>query len=65
MDQRSNSLFDVDGNWQGESSPQDIVEYWNGLDSTAQAFEMLSNTDAAIYMKFYNALREESTSNVP
>jgi hypothetical protein len=52
---------DSEDNWTDSDRPQDIRRYWAALTDTERAFERLQNTDAALYMAFY----EQMMRNIP
>lgn len=56
---RQYSSFDADGNWVGEDRPHDIKQYWASLTDTERAFEILQNTDAALFMQFYERIERD------
>ena len=49
--------FDKEKNWTGDDRPRDIKAYWASLTDTERAFERLQNTDAAMYMAFYQQIQ--------
>lgn len=55
------SLFDPDGNWQGEERPGDLKRYWASLSDTERAVQILEGTDAALYIQFCQRIM----SNLP
>jgi hypothetical protein len=51
--------FDAEDNWTDSDRPQDIKHYWAALTDTERAFERLQNTDAALYMAFYQQMMRD------
>ena len=50
--------FDQDNNWHGSERPRDIKAYWASLTDVERAFEILQQTDAAVFMKFVKDIEE-------
>jgi hypothetical protein len=51
------SPFDAEGNVVSDERPGDFKRHWAGLTETERAFEILERTDCAIYMEFYNRIK--------
>jgi hypothetical protein len=52
------SPFDAEGNVVSDESPGDFKRYWNSLTETERAFEILSNTEAAMFIQFWNKIQD-------
>nr|DAU83288.1 MAG TPA: hypothetical protein [Caudoviricetes sp.] len=48
--------FDADNNWLGEVRPKDLKAYWENLTETERAFEILEQTEAAVFMAFHDKI---------
>jgi hypothetical protein len=48
--------FDAEGNVVGDARPSDYKSYWAGLSETERAFEILCNTDAAVFIQYWNKI---------
>lgn len=48
--------FDADNNWLGEVRPKDLKAYWESLSETERAFEILEQTEAAVFMAFHDKI---------
>lgn len=61
---RQHLSFDAESNWTDGDRPRDIKAYWAGLTDTERAFERLQNTDAAVYMAFYEQIQRSMPEGV-
>ena len=52
------SPFDAEGNVVSDDRPGDFKRYWAGLTETERAFEILSNTEAAVFIQFWNKIQD-------
>jgi hypothetical protein len=50
------SPFDAEDNVVSDERPDDFKRYWNSLTETERAFEILSNTEAAMFIQFWNEI---------
>jgi len=58
MTAKQYSPFDAEGNVVSDESPGDFKSYWDSLTDTERAFEILSNTEAAMFIQFWNKIQE-------
>lgn len=58
MTAKQYSPFDNENNVVGEGRPNDYKRYWASLTDTERAFETLANTDAAVFMAFWNKIEQ-------
>jgi hypothetical protein len=61
---RQHLCFDNENNWVDGDRPGDIKAYWATLSETERAFERLQNTDAALYMAFYEKMQRSMPEGV-
>ena len=51
------SPFDAEGNLVGDERPGDFKRYWDNLDDTERAFQILQNTELAVFIQFWNKIQ--------
>ncbi len=58
MTAKQYSPFDAEGNVVSDERPGDFKRYWDSLSDTERAFEILSNTEAAVFIQFWNKVQD-------
>jgi uncharacterized protein YpiB (UPF0302 family) len=58
MTAKQYSPFDAEGNVVSDESPGDFKRYWASLSDTERAFEILRNTEAAVFIQFWNKIQD-------
>jgi hypothetical protein len=51
------SPFDAEHNVVGDDRPRDFKRYWDNLTDTERAFEILQNTEAAVFIQYWNKIQ--------